>query len=76
MPNPTSLPLAFLATLAVTSLAAGQQPSDTAKTGRRTTRLDELVTTATRTTQTVSSNPFSVTAVTKADLATTSAATS
>lgn len=75
MPNPTSLPLAFLATLAVTSLAAGQQPSDTAKTGRRTTRLDELVTTATRTTQTVSSNPFSVTAVTKADLATTSAAT-
>jgi outer membrane cobalamin receptor len=74
MPIPTSLPKLLLTTLAVTSVAAGQQPPDTTTTGRRATRLDELVTTATRTSQTVSSNPFSVTAVTKADLATTSAA--
>ena len=75
MPITTSPRLALFAALAVTSVAAGQQPSDTAKTGRRTTRLDELVTTATRTSQTVSSNPFSVTAVTKADLTSSSAAT-
>jgi outer membrane cobalamin receptor len=74
MPIPTRLLMALLTTLAVTSVAAGQQAPDTTRTGRRTTRLDELVTTATRTSQTVSSNPFSVTAVTRADLATTSAA--
>ena len=76
MPIPTSFRLALLATLVVTSIAVGQQPpADTAKTaGRRPNRLDELVTTATRTSQTVSSNPFAVTAVTRADLATSSAA--
>jgi len=77
MPIPTSLRMALLTTLAVTSAALGQQPPpDTAKTARRPpNRLDELVTTGTRTSQTVSSNPFSVTAVTRADLTTSSAAT-
>ena len=70
----STLRTTLFATLAATSVAVGQQTTDTAKTGtRRPTRLDELVTTATRTSQTVSSNPFTVTAVTKADLATTSA---
>jgi iron complex outermembrane receptor protein len=74
MPITTSFRLALLATLAVTSAAVGQQPPDTAKTvTRRPNRLDELVTTATRTTQTVSSNPFTVTAVTRADIASSSA---
>ena len=75
MPITTSFRLALLATLAVTSAAVGQQPPpDTAKTAtRRPNRLDELVTTATRTTQTVSSNPFTVTAVTRADIASSSA---
>ena len=57
MPIPTTLRTVLVTTLAVTSVAAGQQPSpDTAKaTSRRPNRLDELVTTATRTSQTVSS---------------------
>ena len=76
MPIPTTLRTVLVTTLAVTSVAAGQQPSpDTAKTtSRRPNRLDELVTTATRTSQTVSSNPFTVTAVTRADISSSSAA--
>ena len=74
MPTSTSLRMALLTMLAGTSVAVSQETTDTAKTRRRPTRLDELVTTATRTSQTVSSNPFTVTAVTKADLATASAA--
>jgi outer membrane cobalamin receptor len=74
MPMTTILRTALFTTLAVTSVAAGQATPDTAKIRRRPTRLDELVTTATRTSQTVSSNPFTVTAVTRADLATSSAA--
>jgi outer membrane cobalamin receptor len=62
----------LLAALALAAPLRGQQSADSS-TRKRPARLAELVTTATRTSQAVSSSPLSVTAITRADLATSGA---
>ena len=61
---------AFL--LAAPAAAQGNPPADSVR-AKRPTRLNELVITATRTSEMVSSSPLAVTAVTRADLSTSSA---
>ena len=64
----------LLLTLGLAGPAVGQQSSDSTGTSqKRPAKLNELVTTATRTSQAVGSSPFAVTAVTRADLASSSA---
>jgi iron complex outermembrane receptor protein len=63
----------LLASLVIAAPARGQQTDSTKPSQKRPTRLTELVTTATRTSQAVSSSPLAITALTRADLATSSA---